>query len=224
MLEVDGFPEEWVRQANEMDEVWVPSEFNRQGLIRCGVRSSLHVMPLGVDPHHFHPRIVAVPNPRRDFVFLSSFEWGERKQPERPLGGRVEHDGDAELEHSPHGTGDTGLVAFLPSRMCPRRLLAGLCALLAGLLPAGWAAPESAPGSLLIPVGNLGLPPAPWGRTTGSATWLCGPGRWVRSFLSTVTPMCVGVIRTQSPCSANGDNERAIPPSAWACAPRNRSN
>lgn len=82
MLEVDGFPESWVKQANEMDEVWVPTAFNRDGYARCGVTKPIRVMPLGVDTDHFHPRIAAVPNPSRDFVFLSNFEWGERKQPE----------------------------------------------------------------------------------------------------------------------------------------------
>lgn len=82
MLEVDGFPAEWVRQANEMEEVWTPSAFNRDGLVASGVRRPVHVMPLGVDPNHFHPAIRRFPAPGGDFVFLSSFEWGERKQPE----------------------------------------------------------------------------------------------------------------------------------------------
>jgi GT2 family glycosyltransferase len=82
MLEVDGFPAEWVRQANAMDEVWVPTRFNRDGFVRCGLTRPIHVMPLGVDVDHFHPAIVGHPSPKGDFVFLSSFEWGERKQPE----------------------------------------------------------------------------------------------------------------------------------------------
>lgn len=82
MLEVDGFPREWVRQANLMDEVWVPSRFNVEGLVSSGVTRPVHVVPLGVDLDHFHPEIKAVPNPQGDFVFLASFEWGERKAPE----------------------------------------------------------------------------------------------------------------------------------------------
>lgn len=85
MLEVDGFPAEWVRQANRMDEVWVPTRFNEEGFLRSGVTRPVHVMPLGVDTDHFHPAIKAHRNPHGDFVFLTNFEWGERKQPELVL-------------------------------------------------------------------------------------------------------------------------------------------
>ncbi|MFL6198293.1 MAG: glycosyltransferase [Thermoanaerobaculia bacterium] len=81
MLEVDGFPEEWVRQANQMDEVWVPSEFNRQGFLAAGLKRPVHVMQLGVDTNYFHPGLQAHPNPMGELVFLSIFEWGERKEP-----------------------------------------------------------------------------------------------------------------------------------------------
>lgn len=81
MLEVDGFPEDWVRQANDMDEVWVPSEFNRKAFLECGLKRPAHVIQLGVDTSYFHPGIQAHPNPMDEFVFLSIFEWGERKEP-----------------------------------------------------------------------------------------------------------------------------------------------
>ncbi|HEX5855919.1 MAG TPA: glycosyltransferase [Thermoanaerobaculia bacterium] len=80
MLEVDGFPAEWVKNANAMDEVWVPSAFNRDGFVASGLTAPVYVMPLGVDIDHFHPRITGFPNPQGDFVFLASFEWGERKR------------------------------------------------------------------------------------------------------------------------------------------------
>ena len=81
MLEVDGFPRDWVRQANRMDEVWVPTEFNLQGFLRSGLKRPVHKIPLGVDPNYFHPGIRGYPNPMGEFVFLSNFEWGERKEP-----------------------------------------------------------------------------------------------------------------------------------------------
>ena len=81
MLEVDGFPSDWVRHANRMDEVWVPTEFNRRGFLDSGLKRPVHKIPLGVDPDYFHPGIRGFPNPNGEFVFLSSFEWGERKEP-----------------------------------------------------------------------------------------------------------------------------------------------
>jgi GT2 family glycosyltransferase len=81
MLEVDGFPRDWVRQGNKMDEVWVPSEFNRQGFLRSGLKRPVHVIPLGVETDTFNPGVTAWPNPSGEFVFLTSFEWGERKEP-----------------------------------------------------------------------------------------------------------------------------------------------
>jgi hypothetical protein len=81
MLEVDGFPRDWIKQANRLDEVWVPSEFNLRGFKECGLKRPIHKIPLGVDPNYFHPRIKGFPNPNGEYVFLSNFEWGERKEP-----------------------------------------------------------------------------------------------------------------------------------------------
>lgn len=81
MLEVDGIPENWVIQANAMDEVWVPSHFNKRTFVESGVQVPVYVMPLGVNFDYFNPRIRAFrPSPR--YTFLSLFEWGERKAPE----------------------------------------------------------------------------------------------------------------------------------------------
>jgi len=81
MLEVDGIPENWVLQANAMDEIWVPSHFNKRTFVESGVHVPVHVMPLGVNFDYFNPRIRGFrPSPR--YTFLSVFEWGERKAPE----------------------------------------------------------------------------------------------------------------------------------------------
>lgn len=81
MLEVTGLPDEWVRQANEMDEVWVPSHFNKKTFHESGVTRPIHVIPLGVDTNYFNPRIKSFPV-TDDYKFLTVFEWGERKAPE----------------------------------------------------------------------------------------------------------------------------------------------
>lgn len=81
MLEVDGLPPEWVEQANRMDEIWVPSNFNKKTFSDSGVKRPIFVMPLGVDPDYFNPAIRSF-RPSARFCFLSVFEWGERKAPE----------------------------------------------------------------------------------------------------------------------------------------------
>jgi GT2 family glycosyltransferase/glycosyltransferase involved in cell wall biosynthesis len=81
MLEPTGIPADWAAQANQMDEVWVPSSFNARTFRESGVLRPIYVVPLGVDPDYFHPGIAAR-RPSERFVFFSNFEWGERKAPE----------------------------------------------------------------------------------------------------------------------------------------------
>ncbi|MCC4597576.1 glycosyltransferase [Xanthomonas campestris pv. phormiicola] len=85
MLETTGVPKEWVDGCNLMDELWVPSEFNKWTFKRSGVKVPINVMPLGlVDTNYFNPEIRGEPIPEI-FTFLSIFEWGERKSPETLL-------------------------------------------------------------------------------------------------------------------------------------------
>jgi GT2 family glycosyltransferase len=81
MLETDGIPAEWARQANLMDEVWCPSHFNAKTFRDSGVTRPIHVIPLGVDPGYFNPQI-RTSRVSEQYTFLSVFEWGERKAPE----------------------------------------------------------------------------------------------------------------------------------------------
>lgn len=81
MLEVNGLPEEWVKQANQMNEIWVPSSFNKQTFAEAGIKKPIKVIPLGVDPAYFSPKIKGKKD-NKCFTFLSIFEWGERKAPD----------------------------------------------------------------------------------------------------------------------------------------------
>lgn len=81
MLEVSGIPDDWAEQANLIDEIWVPSHFNVETFANSGVKRPIRVMPLGIDPEYFNPRIKSFFKTDK-FVFLSVFEWGERKAPE----------------------------------------------------------------------------------------------------------------------------------------------
>ncbi|MCR4402378.1 MAG: glycosyltransferase [Firmicutes bacterium] len=81
MLETDRIPHDWVDRCNLMDEVWVPSRFNRDTFVASGVaETKVRVMPLGVDGSRFHPGIPPLPiQGRKGFTFLSVFEWIPRK-------------------------------------------------------------------------------------------------------------------------------------------------
>ena len=85
MLEVDGFPKEWIRQANKMDEIWVPSEFNKLTMLKSGLKRPIYKIPLGVDSNYFNPQIHSYKNPNNDYVFFTNIEWGERKNPQMQL-------------------------------------------------------------------------------------------------------------------------------------------
>lgn len=78
MLEVDRLPETWVQQANQMHEVWTPSDWGAAVLRDSGVTVPTAVVPLGVDPERFQPG-PARTRLRDRTIFLSIFEWGIRK-------------------------------------------------------------------------------------------------------------------------------------------------
>lgn len=81
MLECDRIPQDWAARCNSMDEIWVPSTFNRATFTASGVcPEKIRVMPLGVDECRFHPDNSPLPiRGRRGFAFLSVFEWIPRK-------------------------------------------------------------------------------------------------------------------------------------------------
>lgn len=81
IFETDRIPAHWVGPCNQMDEVWVPSEFNRETFSKSGVaREKLRVIPYSVDTDYFHPitERYDIPGVRR-FCFLYTSFWDWRK-------------------------------------------------------------------------------------------------------------------------------------------------
>ena len=85
MFETDRLPPDWVRACNQMEAVWVPSEFNRQTFTSAGVEPGrLAVLPGCLDaPRYQEPgeptdlsREIAA-DPR--FTFLTVFDWTRHK-------------------------------------------------------------------------------------------------------------------------------------------------
>ena len=69
----DRIPRSWIEPCNAMDEVWVPSEFQRQAFVDSGVQAQkLRVLRAGVDTTFFCPGQppLAIPE-RRSFNFLA---------------------------------------------------------------------------------------------------------------------------------------------------------
>lgn len=80
MFETDSLPPKWVSKCNEMDELWVPSEFNRETFRRAGVRVPMHLVPGGIDSSMYRPDVAPLQiEGLRGTVFLSVFEWRVRK-------------------------------------------------------------------------------------------------------------------------------------------------
>lgn len=75
-LDTLGMSGEWIERCKGMDELWVPSLFNREMMHEAGVNAPVVVIPPGVDCDWFHPEAVPFQVPRRrGFAFLSIFEW-----------------------------------------------------------------------------------------------------------------------------------------------------
>ncbi len=79
-FETDRLPPAWPEAMRAMDEIWVPSEFNRRIFEEAtGGNPPIRVLPHAIDPALYddlppHPSI-----PRDRFVFLATFELSPRK-------------------------------------------------------------------------------------------------------------------------------------------------
>jgi glycosyltransferase involved in cell wall biosynthesis len=87
MFETDRVPSGWIDHVNELAEVWVPSQFNVDTFLDAGVRVPVVQVPEGVDGWVYHPNHAKLDIPKvRGTVFLSVFEWSDRKAPDVLLG------------------------------------------------------------------------------------------------------------------------------------------
>ncbi|MDP6503405.1 MAG: class I SAM-dependent methyltransferase, partial [Planctomycetota bacterium] len=73
----DRLPIEWVPRCNEMDEIWVPSDFNIESFAFSGVdRERLHKIPLCFDAQKFGEHVPPVQMPKKlGFWFLAAIDW-----------------------------------------------------------------------------------------------------------------------------------------------------
>ncbi|MBG9736818.1 glycosyltransferase family 4 protein [Paenibacillus alvei] len=81
MFECSRLPFTWVRRCSMMDEIWVPSHFNRSTFSQSGVPlHKIQVMPYGIDPGMFCPGKPPLPIAgRRSYAFLCVCSFDGRK-------------------------------------------------------------------------------------------------------------------------------------------------
>src|SRR5262245_28824752 len=79
IFETDRIPEGWAAGCRDVDELWVPTQFNLDSFSRAGVeRARIRVIPYGIDLRAF---AAAPPRTRADggFRFLYAFAYDYRK-------------------------------------------------------------------------------------------------------------------------------------------------
>lgn len=83
MSETDRIPPEWVKSCNNMDQIWVPTQFHKESFERSGVHADVVVIPEPVDTEYFDPAKYSpaegIKESPEQFLFLSIFKWEERK-------------------------------------------------------------------------------------------------------------------------------------------------
>jgi hypothetical protein len=81
MIEVDKICDRWVRACNRMDEVWVPTQMNKEAFVASGVNVRVRVVPLGIDTSQFRPTFLPmVAHDDFKFRFVASGYWQLRKR------------------------------------------------------------------------------------------------------------------------------------------------
>lgn len=72
----DRFSRDLTDKLNRMDEVWVPSDFQKSAAENSGVKRDVFVVPFGIDINYYHPGVKSYSLPGR-FAFLCSTRWGD---------------------------------------------------------------------------------------------------------------------------------------------------
>ena len=80
--ETEQLPKEWTALCNSMDEVWVPSEWNKEIFINSGITKPVYVIPHIIKEQSLDNVIpLNVGTDDTTFIFYSIFQWIARKNP-----------------------------------------------------------------------------------------------------------------------------------------------
>ena len=80
--ETDRLPPDWIKLCNNMDEIWVPSEWNKEVFARSGVEKDIFVIPHIIKiPEPYEAKDLELGINEDTYLFYSIFQWIERKNP-----------------------------------------------------------------------------------------------------------------------------------------------
>ena len=79
-FEGEDIPREWIPYCNMMNELWVPTNWDRERFRRAGVNIPIYVFAQGADPNYHHPDMAPMQfDIREPFKFLCVGAWDPRK-------------------------------------------------------------------------------------------------------------------------------------------------
>ncbi len=79
-FEGDWLPSDWVESCNLMDEIWCPTNWDREKFRKAGVNVPIYVFAQGIDKNYFHPDMAPMRfEAPEKFKFLCSAAWDPRK-------------------------------------------------------------------------------------------------------------------------------------------------
>jgi glycosyltransferase involved in cell wall biosynthesis len=79
-FEGEPIPYTWVKYLNMMDEVWVPTEWNKKLYRKAGVYVPIHIFHQGIDPDYFYPGIAPMQfDAPEKYKFICNAAWEPRK-------------------------------------------------------------------------------------------------------------------------------------------------
>ena len=79
-FEGESMPAEWLNNCNSMDELWVPTKWDREKFRNGGVEVPIHVIGQGIDKNYFHPDYAPARwGLDKKFIFLCNAAWDPRK-------------------------------------------------------------------------------------------------------------------------------------------------
>lgn len=84
--ETDKLPNKWVDELNQMDEVWVPSTYNKETFLKSGIKTNINIFPhIFLEQDLFSKNQIELTDvfnrtiPNNKFTFYCIAEYSERK-------------------------------------------------------------------------------------------------------------------------------------------------